>query len=97
MSTTTKATLPASKKEIQYVTEISAGVWIDLQAVKFNERSEFLIESLITSFDDSTENVMKRIKSELRAGDYMFVEQVVLELVNAENKIAGAGADEKKT
>lgn len=94
MSTSKQATLPASKKEILYASEISAGVWIDLQAVKFNERSEFLIKSLVTSFDGSTEKVIERMKSELRAGDYMFAEGIVLELVNAENKIA---VTEKKT
>ena len=94
--TTTIKILPASKKEIKFFTEISAGVWIDLQEVKFNERTSYLIGALVNEFDGSQEDILKRIRTELRAGDYMFIEKVVLDAVNEETALAATDSKGKK-
>jgi len=92
---TKKITLPVSGKELEYVTEISAGVWIDLEDTKMTERTKFLIERLITSFDGRADKVFSRIKTDLRAADYMAIERIVLDLITEERQLA-AGDDKKK-
>jgi len=73
--------LPFSKKKVEIMTYIEAGLILDLP--KQDNETKFLLENLIVNIDGNAENVYEQIRK-LRYRDYKALDNFLTEVMKKE-------------
>ena len=73
--------LPVSKKKVEVMTYIEAGLILDLP--KQADETKFILENLIVSIDGSKENIYEQIRK-LRYKDYKALDKFLAEIMQNE-------------